>query len=98
MTAQSEKVAHVRAADQARPHVCHWPGCEAQVPPAMWGCRAHWYRLPKEIRAEIWRAYRPGQERDGRPSVAYIRAANKATAWVQAQQRKAQQSQLRLDV
>jgi hypothetical protein len=61
------KVQHVLAAKQTRQHGCHWPGCTQQVPPAMWGCRPHWYTLPAELRARIWRTYRPGQEKDQSP-------------------------------
>ena len=44
-------------------HVCHWPGCgKRQCPPAQWGCRAHWFKLPRAIRNAIWLAYRTGQE------------------------------------
>jgi hypothetical protein len=39
-----------------RGHHCHWPGCEVPVPPAMWGCRRHWYMLPADIRRLIWAA------------------------------------------
>lgn len=77
-----DKAAHVRAAGQTRRHHCHWPGCEEQVPPAKWGCRKHWYKLPPRIRNAIWRAYRAGQEEDGRPSRAYIDAAQAAQAWI----------------
>lgn len=69
------KAQHVRQAKQTRPHQCHWPGCEKPVPPAKWGCKAHWFKLPKAIRDAIWRAYRPGQEEDGKPSPDYIKAA-----------------------
>jgi len=27
-------------------HHCHWPGCIREVPPKMWGCSTHWFRLP----------------------------------------------------
>ncbi|MGH8572085.1 MAG: hypothetical protein ACREX8_05860, partial [Gammaproteobacteria bacterium] len=50
-------------------HTCHWPGCGKPVPPAMWGCREHWFRLPKLLRDEIWATYRPGQEIDKEPSL-----------------------------
>jgi hypothetical protein len=80
-----EKVNYVRRAPQARDHTCHWPGCTAMVPPAMWGCRAHWYLLPREIRQLFWRTYRPGQEIDGRPSRAYIVAARAAQEWIREQ-------------
>jgi len=76
------KVAHVRAADQVRAHACHWPGCDQQVAPARWGCLSHWYRLPPRIRSAIWRAYRIGQESDGRPSADYLAAARAAQDWI----------------
>ena len=51
----------------------------------MWGCSSHWYKLPAAIRAKIWRAYRPGQEADKRPSTAYLDAAREAQAWIERQ-------------
>lgn len=63
-------------------HTCHWPDCTREVPPKMWGCPQHWFQLPKPIRDAIWRAYRPGQEIDKRPSDRYIAAAKLAQAWI----------------
>lgn len=80
----SEKVAHVQRARQTRPHICHWPGCGKQVPPAMWGCKPHWFKLPKILRDKIWAAYRPGQEETGGVSEAYFAAANEVQAWIKA--------------
>jgi hypothetical protein len=57
----ADKVAHVKRAGQTRNHECHWPECKTQVPPAMWGCKAHWFRLPQALRNRIWSTYRPGQ-------------------------------------
>lgn len=79
---RSPKVRHVLGAGQTRNHTCHWPGCKAQVPPAMWGCRKHWYALPAALRAEVWRAYRPGQEADMRPSADYLGVARKVQDWL----------------
>lgn len=67
---------------QTRYHACHWPGCDRQVPPAMWGCRPHWFTLPKDLRNKIWRAYRPGQEKDGKPSEEYVKAAREVQEWI----------------
>ncbi|WP_337175400.1 hypothetical protein [Paludisphaera sp.] len=53
---------------------CCWPGCGAVVPASMWGCKAHWFRLPKSIRDRIWAAYRRGQEEDGSFSPRYAEA------------------------
>lgn len=63
-------------------HTCHWPGCPREVPPAMWGCREHWFTLPKNLRREIWRTYRKGQEIDKSPSPEYIKAAHNAREWI----------------
>lgn len=76
------KVAHVKSQGQTRDHHCHWPGCEKQVPPAMWGCTKHWYSLPQRLRNLIWATYRPGQEATGRPSSSYLDAANQVQAWI----------------
>jgi hypothetical protein len=78
------KVAHVLRQGQTRNHECHWPGCKVQIPPAMWGCKAHWFKLPKVLRDAIWRSYRPGQEKDQRPSAEYLEAARAVQAWITA--------------
>lgn len=76
------KADHVREATQTRRHTCHWPGCTAQVPPAMWGCRKHWYTLPASLRAQVWSTYRPGQEDDLDPSSAYVEVARRVQRWI----------------
>ncbi|MFP4538871.1 MAG: hypothetical protein ACLFPA_11290 [Dichotomicrobium sp.] len=76
------KADHVRRAKQTRGHTCHWPGCTRQVPPAMWGCKYHWFRLPKHLRDRIWRHYRPGQENDMKPSEEYLAAADAVQQWI----------------
>jgi hypothetical protein len=78
------KADYVRAADQTRKHHCHWPGCDAQVPLAKWGCKTHWFRLPKHLRENIWGAFEPGQEENGTSSRAYIAAAREAQQWIAA--------------
>ncbi len=65
-------------------HTCHWPGCDRRVPPKLWGCREHWFALPRAIREEIWRTYRPGQEADKAPSRAYLTAARAAQDYARA--------------
>lgn len=65
-------------------HHCHWTGCNASVPPAMWGCRKHWYMLPADLRARIFRAYRPGQEITKTPSADYIAVAREVRDWIAA--------------
>jgi hypothetical protein len=63
-------------------HHCHWPGCGVIVPPRLWGCKKHWFMLPKNIRDAIWRAYVPGQEISKTPSHSYIRVAREAQDWI----------------
>ena len=79
------KVAYVLRQKQTRRHVCHWPGCDTQVPPAMWGCRPHWFKLPKRIRDKIWATFRPGQETAMTPSGAYVEAVREAEEWIREQ-------------
>lgn len=76
------KVQYVVRQGQTRNHHCHWPGCERQVPPAVWGCRPHWFTLPKDLRDRIWRTYKIGQEVKGTPSTEYIAAARAVQAWI----------------
>ena len=61
-------------------HTCHAHGCKQPVPPAMWGCRSHWYSLPKKIRDAVWREYRPGQENTKTPSLRYMAVQRLAVA------------------
>lgn len=89
-TSRRAKAAHVKRAKQTRSHHCHWPGCEKPVPPAMWGCKAHWFTLPKPLRDRIWATYRPGQEETADPSSAYLEAAGAVQQWIRAQQLLAQ--------
>lgn len=82
MTDGADKRAYVMRQKQNRNHECHWPGCDKQVPPAMWGCKAHWFALPKVLRDRIWATYRPGQEKDLTPSAAYLAAATEVQRWI----------------
>lgn len=63
-------------------HRCHWPGCEVEVPPRLWGCCTHWFKLPRRIRDNIWKSYRNGQEEDKNPSFAYVQAVKAARKWI----------------
>lgn len=78
----ARKVDHVRSAPDEGNHHCHWPGCDTEVKPALWGCKRHWYSLPKAIRDRIWNAYKPGQERSKTPSTEYVAAARAAQDWI----------------
>lgn len=63
-------------------HTCHWPGCTKEVPPAMWGCKPHWFKLPKPLRDAIWKTYVPGQEVTKTPSRQYLAAAALVQGWI----------------
>jgi len=63
-------------------HLCHWPGCKAEVPPRLWGCKKHWYQLPKVIRENIMLHYRPGQEIDKKPSKEYLEVVRNVRQWI----------------
>lgn len=76
---------YVKRQGQTRNHECHWPGCTKQVPPAMWGCSTHWFRLPTHLRNRIWATYEPGQEVSMTPSADYLSAAQDVQAWIAAQ-------------
>lgn len=76
------KVRYVKRQAQTRKHHCHWPECDKQVPPAMWGCKEHWFRLPKTLRDRIWRSFKPGQEVDMTPSAEYLDVANEVQQWI----------------
>lgn len=85
MTSRGRKAEYVKS--EARKgtggHHCHWPRCETPVPPAMWGCRKHWYLLPQRLRNAIWAAYQPGQEITKRPSARYVEVARQVQAWIE---------------
>ena len=79
----AEKQAYVLSQRQTRDHHCHWSGCGKQVPPAMWGCSQHWFKLPKRLRDLIWSTYRPGQEVNMAPSREYLEAATLVQKWIE---------------
>lgn len=84
----ARKAEYVRreATKGAGNHRCHWPGCNELVPPAMWGCKRHWFMLPYVLRSKIWCAYRPGQEVSKTPSREYIAAAREVQEWIAVNQ------------
>lgn len=70
------KTAHPRTS--APKHHCHAIGCDKAVPPRMFMCGSHWKRLPAQHKAAVWKHYRPGQENDKEPSLAYLIASHSA--------------------
>jgi len=90
MTTIGQKADYVRneaGRNETFEHHCHWPGCEKKVPPAMWGCKTHWFKLPAGLRAKVWATYRPGQEVTKDPSDKYLAVANEVQAWINTQAR-----------
>lgn len=79
----AEKKAYVAKQKQTREHTCHWPDCVKMVPPARWGCRSHWMRLPKFLRDKIWDAYEPGQEVSMSPSARYLEVMGEVERWIE---------------
>ena len=79
---KQEKANYVRRQKQTRVHHCHWPGCKEQVPPALWGCKRHWFKLPLYLRNKIWREYQPGQEIFMTPSREYLQVADEVEQWI----------------
>jgi hypothetical protein len=63
-------------------HTCHWTGCTREVPPAMWGCKEHWFKLPKPLRDAVWANYRPGQEITKTPSLRYLATLKLVLDWI----------------
>ena len=78
----NSKANYVKSQKGDGKHTCHWPGCGKLVPPAMWGCRTHWFKLPKHLRDWIWRTYMPGQEIKKNPSEEYLQAADAVQKWI----------------
>lgn len=48
----------------------------------MFGCRPHWFGLPKRLRGLILKFYVPGQEITKTPSVEYLAAVQAAQEWI----------------
>lgn len=53
-------------------HLCHAEGCRVPVPPKMLMCPKHWQMVPAATQRLVWKAYRPGQEKDKSPSAGYL--------------------------
>lgn len=71
------------------PHKCHATGCDKPVSPRLLMCAAHWSLVSSELKSKVYEHYRPGQERDKRPTMAYLDAALEAVRYVKVQEDKA---------
>ena len=77
-----EKVKYVKKEGQTRDHHCHFPGCGKQCPPALWGCKGCWLKLPKYLRDKVWASFRLGQEKNWTPSQEYVKVAQEVKKWI----------------
>lgn len=73
-------------------HTCHARRCARRIPPAMLMCPRHWFMVPPILRRKVWAEYRPGQEIDKRPTMAYLVAADAAVNAVDYRERAAARS------
>ena len=48
----------------------------------MWGCKMHWFTLPKFLRDRVWATYIPGQEIRKDPSEEYLEVIAQVDAWI----------------
>lgn len=53
-------------------HTCHAEACTKVIPPRLLMCARHWALVPSAWQRIVWREYRPGQEKDKRPSAQYL--------------------------
>ena len=67
-------------------HTCHATDCSVGVPASMWGCKKHWFMVPKLLRNEVWATYRTGQEITKDPSEEYLDAMLAAVDAVDAKE------------
>ena len=63
-------------------HTCHASECRVPVPPESLRCKRHWFALPKRLRDEVWRTYRPGQCDDWNITHEYAQAARIAVTFI----------------
>ena len=68
-------------------HYCHAIDCEKEVPPRLLMCAKHWKMVPKNLQSEIWRLYRPGQDRDKNPSFEYLDAMTDCIRFVREREK-----------
>jgi hypothetical protein len=66
----------VTGAAEQRDRECAAEGCLARCPRHFLMCRDHWYRVPRAIRQQVWRAYKA----EGVFSEAYTEAVDAAIA------------------
>jgi hypothetical protein len=61
---------------------CRWPGCGKQVQLERWGCRRHWFQLPKELRWRMLESWSLGNR------AAFDAAIEEADGWALSQYKR----------
>ena len=61
---------------------CPWPGCGKNIPQSIWGCKRHWFMLPKDIRDWVLSTYEKGINMHLTPTRAYLDATKAAQDWI----------------
>lgn len=69
-------------------HHCHARGCLLEVPPRLLMCSLHWRMVPKDLQAQVWAHYRPGQEISKDPTTEYLDVMEQAIAAVAVKEAK----------
>lgn len=69
-------------------HVCHVHPCGAKVNPCYLMCKPHWDMVPQDLRDEIYKYYRLGQEVDKKPTREWLVASLKAIRYVSRLERE----------
>lgn len=59
------------------PRTCPGPDCGRTIKRGMFACKPCWFKIPKEIRNEIWATYRALQRDLSRPRVEAYREAER---------------------
>lgn len=44
--------------EQESTHECPAPGCDKQIAFERFACPTHWFAIPAEVRAELWKQFR----------------------------------------
>lgn len=64
---------------------CRWPECGRYATQAGWACRAHWFKLPPNLRSRIFQADRDEMAALGHRDQAWRTVAEEGDRWVAEQ-------------
>lgn len=68
-------------------HTCHAIACGKPVKPELLMCGKHWRLVPKDLQINVWRHYRPGQEKTKVVTREYMEARRQAICAVAEKER-----------